>query len=87
MEKSRREDILDGVMMVLPDFGGIPEDWLDEIKEIGPDDSFDALDIMVGHMCEPENGGFDFARFVLENSGATSDEAEELVSLNCDMYF
>lgn len=86
MEK-RRQSLFEEAKNFFEMQGGMPESWVKEIKELCPEDSFDALDIIVGHMCSPEWGGTTEARNFLSMIGATNDEIESLIAINCDSYF
>ena len=85
--KARRDALLAELKNFYDMQGGLPADWQDEIDDLDPDDSPDGLDIIVGHLCSPEFGGSREARNILYMIGASTDETEALIALNCDLYF
>lgn len=85
MEKQRRNDIYSELRNFFDMQGGVPEEWEAEIEGIYPDDAFDGLDIMVGHMCAEWGTGD--ARGCLSMIGAKSDEIEKLIEDNMDFCF
>lgn len=85
MDKKRRNDIYEELCNLLETQEGIPEVWEKDIQEITPDDSFDGLDVLVGHMCF-EWGDTSQVRECLSMAGADEDEIEELMEDDIDFY-
>jgi len=87
MDQTRREELYDAVKSILESNQEFPTEWQDEIDDIYPEDSYDALDIVVGHLCMPDCGGTEYAHELLDEAGATSEEIENLLASNSDMYY
>lgn len=87
MDNSRRKVLFEEAKNFFEMQGGISPDWNEEFNQLTEFDSFDELDIIVGHMCMPEYGGTGSTREFLEMIGAMPDEIEQLIADNCDMYF
>ena len=85
MENARRTAVYDELKSFFEMQGGVPAEWEREISEIHPDDSFDGLDILVGHMCA--EWGTQDTRSCLSAMGAKADEIDELIADNIDFYF
>ncbi|MBO5934781.1 MAG: hypothetical protein J6Q94_04765 [Clostridia bacterium] len=85
MKKERRNDIYEELRNFLEMQAGIPEEWEAEIQAITPDDSFDGLDVIVGHMCDEWGTGD--TRECLSMIGADEDEIEKLIEDNFDSCF
>lgn len=85
MKKERRNDIYEELRNFLEMQAGIPEECEAEIQAITPDDSFDGLDVIVGHMCD--EWGTDDTRECLSMIGADEDEIEKLIEDNFDSCF
>ena len=85
MEQIRRLSIYNELRNFLEMQGGVPAEWESEINGLSSDDSFDGLDIMVGHMCA--EWGTQDTRGCLSMIGARPDEIEELIEYNIDFCF
>ena len=85
MENARRTVVYNELRNFFEVQGGVPTEWECEISELSPDDSFDGLDILVGHMCA--EWGTQDTRGCLSMIGAKADEIEELIADNIDFCF
>lgn len=87
IEKNRRNSIYIDAKSFLENHSGFPQNWLEEIEALYPEDDFDALDILIGHMCAPEWGGISAVRSFLSRIGVTDCEIETLISDHFDFIF
>ena len=94
--KSNREKRLKLLEYIIDDFDsngpGFPEEWKNEIEDsntfVNLDYLYDELDIVVGHMCNPEyfgdRGTKEYLEDCIEGGLITQEEADELIERNFD---
>ena len=90
MDPQRRKKLFEEAEHYFKYQGGIPAEWLEDIKsfeEDGMADEFDGIAVITGHLCHPDEGSAQDAAEFLDMIGATPDEVEELISSNIDLFF
>lgn len=87
IEKHRRHIIFEEIKHFFDTHTGFPQQWQKEIDELSPEDTMDALDVVIGLMCTPEWGGDQAASSFLSMLGLNSEEIDSLLADSLDYSF